>query len=41
VHSADTAGILAFTTLSIVPALLFFMAAERRIVGGLAGAVKG
>jgi raffinose/stachyose/melibiose transport system permease protein len=40
-HSADTAGILAFTTLSIVPALLFFMAAERRIVGGLAGAVKG
>ena len=41
VHSADTAGILAFTTLSIVPALLFFMAAERRIVGGLSGAVKG
>jgi raffinose/stachyose/melibiose transport system permease protein len=40
-HSADTAGILAFTTLSMLPALLFFLAAERRIVGGLAGAVKG
>jgi raffinose/stachyose/melibiose transport system permease protein len=40
-HSADTAGILAFTTLSMVPALLFFLAAERRIVGGLSGAVKG
>ena len=41
VHSADSAGILAFTTLSMVPALIFFMAAERRIVGGLSGAVKG
>jgi raffinose/stachyose/melibiose transport system permease protein len=40
-HSADTARILAFTTLSMVPALLFFVAAERRIVGGLSGAVKG
>jgi raffinose/stachyose/melibiose transport system permease protein len=40
-HSADTAGILAFTTVSMVPALLFFLAAERRIVGGLSGAVKG
>ena len=41
VHSADSAGILAFTALSMVPALIFFMAAERRIVGGLSGAVKG
>jgi raffinose/stachyose/melibiose transport system permease protein len=40
-HSADYAGVLAFTTLSIVPALIFFLAAERRIVGGLSGAVKG
>jgi raffinose/stachyose/melibiose transport system permease protein len=40
-HSADTAGVLAFTTLSIVPALVFFLFAERRIVGGLSGAVKG
>jgi hypothetical protein len=41
VHRADSAGIFAFTALSMVPALLFFMAAEKRIVGGLAGAVKG
>jgi raffinose/stachyose/melibiose transport system permease protein len=40
-HSTDTAGVLAFTTLSIVPALVFFLFAERRIVGGLSGAVKG
>lgn len=40
-HSADTAKILAFTTLTMVPALLFFLAAQRRIVGGLSGAVKG
>src|ERR1043166_3143317 len=39
-HSYDTAAILAFTTLSIVPALLFFLAAQRRIVGGFSGAVK-
>jgi raffinose/stachyose/melibiose transport system permease protein len=40
-HSADSAGIFAFTALSMVPALLFFVVAERRIVGGLSGAVKG
>jgi raffinose/stachyose/melibiose transport system permease protein len=40
-HNADTAGVLAFTTLSMIPALVFFLFAERRIVGGLAGAVKG
>jgi len=40
-HSSDTAKILAFTTLSMVPPLLFFLAAQRRIVGGLSGAVKG
>ncbi len=40
-HSADTAGVLAFTVLSIIPALVFFLFAERRIVGGLSGAVKG
>ena len=40
-HSADTAGVLAFTTLSMIPALVFFLFAERRIVGGLSGAVKG
>ena len=40
-HSYDTAGVLAFTTLSMIPALAFFLFAERRIVGGLSGAVKG
>jgi raffinose/stachyose/melibiose transport system permease protein len=40
-HTQDTARILAFTALSMVPALAFFVLAERRIVGGLAGGVKG
>lgn len=39
--SSDTAGVLAFTSLAMIPALVFFMFAERRIVGGLTGAVKG
>jgi raffinose/stachyose/melibiose transport system permease protein len=40
-YTQDTSKILAFTALSMVPALLVFVLAERRIVGGLAGAVKG
>ncbi|MFJ1791877.1 carbohydrate ABC transporter permease [Kitasatospora griseola] len=40
-YSQDTAGILAYTALSMLPALGFFVFAERRIVGGMAGAVKG
>jgi raffinose/stachyose/melibiose transport system permease protein len=40
-HSQDTAGILAFTSLAMLPALLFFSFAERHIVSGLQGAVKG
>jgi len=40
-HSQDTAMVLAFTSLSMIPALIFFSAFERRIVGGLTGAVKG
>jgi raffinose/stachyose/melibiose transport system permease protein len=40
-HSQDTAGILAFTSLAMMPALIFFSFAERQIVGGLQGAVKG
>ncbi|HEY8718260.1 carbohydrate ABC transporter permease [Pengzhenrongella sp.] len=40
-YTQDTAKILAFTSLSILPALAFFLAFERRIVGGLTGAVKG
>lgn len=40
-YGSDTAAVLAFTSLSMIPALLFFTAFERRIVGGLQGAVKG
>jgi raffinose/stachyose/melibiose transport system permease protein len=40
-YSQDTAGILAFTSLAMMPAILFFTLAERQIVGGLQGAVKG
>jgi raffinose/stachyose/melibiose transport system permease protein len=40
-YSQDTARVLAFTALSIVPALGFFVIAERRLIGGLTGAVKG
>jgi raffinose/stachyose/melibiose transport system permease protein len=39
--SQNTAGVFAFTAMSMLPALLFFVFAERRIVGGLTGAVKG
>lgn len=38
--SVDTAKVLAFTSLSMIPALLFFSPFQRRIVGGLTGAVK-
>jgi raffinose/stachyose/melibiose transport system permease protein len=40
-YSADTGAVLAYTSLSMLPALAFFLFAERRIVGGLTGAVKG
>jgi raffinose/stachyose/melibiose transport system permease protein len=40
-HSQDTASVLAFTSLAMLPALLFFSFAERQIVSGLQGAVKG
>ncbi|PJJ71084.1 raffinose/stachyose/melibiose transport system permease protein [Diaminobutyricimonas aerilata] len=40
-YSVDTAKVLAFTSLSMIPALIFFSVFERRIVGGLTGAVKG
>ncbi|MET4638382.1 carbohydrate ABC transporter permease [Mycetocola sp. 2940] len=40
-YSVDTAKVLAFTSLSMIPALIFFTLFERRIVGGLTGAVKG
>jgi raffinose/stachyose/melibiose transport system permease protein len=40
-YSANTAGVLAFTSLAMLPALAFFLAMQRRIVSGLQGAVKG
>ncbi|GAA4755980.1 carbohydrate ABC transporter permease [Modestobacter marinus] len=40
-YSADTAGVLAFTTIAMIPALILFLAMQGRIVSGLQGAVKG
>jgi raffinose/stachyose/melibiose transport system permease protein len=40
-YTSDTAGILAFTSMAMLPALVFFTIAEKQIVGGLQGAVKG
>jgi raffinose/stachyose/melibiose transport system permease protein len=40
-YSVDTAKVLAFTSVSMIPALIFFTIFQRRIVGGLTGAVKG
>lgn len=40
-YSADTGAVLAYTSLSMLPAIAFFLFAEKRIVGGLTGAVKG
>jgi raffinose/stachyose/melibiose transport system permease protein len=40
-YSTDYARVLAYTTLAMVPALLFYALAERQIIGGLtSGAVK-
>ena len=39
--SQDTARILAYTAASMIPAIGFFVFAERHIVGGLTGSVKG
>jgi raffinose/stachyose/melibiose transport system permease protein len=41
-YSSDMARVLAFTVVAIIPAILFYVVAERQIVGGLtAGSVKG
>ena len=41
-YSSDAARTLAFTVVSLIPALIFYIIAERHIVGGLtAGSVKG
>ncbi|RKE17253.1 carbohydrate ABC transporter permease [Streptomyces sp. TLI_171] len=40
-YSVDTAKVLAFTSLAMLPAMAFFAIFEKKIVGGLTGAVKG
>ena len=41
-YSSDQAKVLAFTVVSLIPAIAFYAVAERQLVGGLtAGAVKG
>jgi raffinose/stachyose/melibiose transport system permease protein len=40
-YSQDTAKVLAFTSLAMLPAFIFFSIFQKRIVGGLTGAVKG
>jgi raffinose/stachyose/melibiose transport system permease protein len=39
--SASMTLIMAFTSLAMIPALVFFLAMEKHIVNGLSGAVKG
>ena len=39
--SQNTAGVLAFTALSMLPALGCFVFLQRHLVGGWTGAVKG
>jgi len=41
-YSQDLALVLAFTSLSMIPALIFYVFAERQLIGGLtSGAIKG
>jgi len=41
-YSTDWPGVLAFITVTLIPAVLFFLVAQRQIIGGLtSGAVKG
>ena len=40
-HSVDTAAVLAFTSLAMLPALICFTIFQKKIVGGLTGAGKG
>ena len=40
-HATDTAAVMGFLSLSMIPALIFFSIFQKRIVGGLTGAVKG
>jgi len=40
-YASATTSIMAYTSLAMIPALVFFLILERRIVDGLTGAVKG
>lgn len=40
-YASSTTLIMAYTALAMIPALVFFLMLERRIVDGLTGAVKG
>jgi raffinose/stachyose/melibiose transport system permease protein len=40
-YMQDTARVFAYTAVSIMPAIAVFLYAQRHIVGGLVGAVKG
>ena len=40
-YSTDTAMLLAYTSMAMLPAIIFFSLFQRHIVGGLTGAVKG
>lgn len=40
-YADDTARVLAYVVLSMVPALGFYAVAERQLIGGLSGSVKG
>ncbi|RKE11397.1 carbohydrate ABC transporter permease [Catellatospora citrea] len=40
-YADDTARVLAYVVLSMIPALGFYAIAERQLIGGLAGSVKG
>lgn len=40
-YASDMVGIFAYTSLAMIPALVFFLALQKRIVNGLTGAVKG
>ena len=40
-YSQDTGAVLAYTSLAMLPAIAFFLFAQKQIVGGLTGAVKG
>ena len=40
-YSVDVVGVFAYTSLAMIPALLFFLSLQNKLVTGLQGAVKG